>query len=201
LITVVLGGSSGASRNANVEDLLLTGFDIERRRDHGEQVMLTQNMFEPPPPAGVTVPQVAQGDASDPIDLVLNAAAQGRSLVPGQAPAAMLSASRPSLLAEMPSAGFLTQAAPQTPQAAPQALRAARNWTVEVGSFTTNRQATRQVDLVADRFKSLFDDREGEVDRIGRRYQAVFTGFTEAEADQACAKVQGDDLPCVTRGR
>ena len=32
LITVVLGGSSGAARNDNVEDLLLTGFDVEERR-------------------------------------------------------------------------------------------------------------------------------------------------------------------------
>ena len=74
LITVVLGGSSGSARNANVEDLLLTGFDIEHRRDQGEHIMLTQNMFEAPPPGGVTAPQLEQGDTSDPIDLVLNAA-------------------------------------------------------------------------------------------------------------------------------
>jgi D-alanyl-D-alanine carboxypeptidase len=37
LITVVLGGSSGASRNANVEDLLLTGFDVEERRARCER--------------------------------------------------------------------------------------------------------------------------------------------------------------------
>ena len=51
LIAVVLGGSSSAARNANVEDLLLTGFDIEERRDHGENIILTQNLFEAPPPA------------------------------------------------------------------------------------------------------------------------------------------------------
>ncbi|HEV3022025.1 MAG TPA: D-alanyl-D-alanine carboxypeptidase family protein, partial [Pirellulales bacterium] len=38
LITVVLGGASGASRNINVEDLLLTGFDVEERRAHGENL-------------------------------------------------------------------------------------------------------------------------------------------------------------------
>ena len=67
LITVVLGGSSGASRNANVEDLLLTGFDIEQRRDHGETIPLTQNLFEAA--AGGRAgprPRYAQGDASDP---------------------------------------------------------------------------------------------------------------------------------------
>jgi D-alanyl-D-alanine carboxypeptidase len=189
LITVVLGGSSGASRNANVEDLLLTGFDIERRRDHGERIILTQNMFEAPPPAGVTLPQIAQGDASDPIDLVLNASASGKPLGTPSAIVAELSASRPSLIAETPSAGILPAATAQASQP--------RNWTVEVGDFKTNRQATHQVDLVADRFKSIFDDREGEVDRVGRRYHAVFTGFTQAEAGQACATVQGAELACV----
>ena len=36
LIAVVMGSSSGAVRNANVEGLLLTGFDVEDRRDRGE---------------------------------------------------------------------------------------------------------------------------------------------------------------------
>ena len=40
LIAVVMGGSSGAVRNATVENLLLTGFDVEERRAHGEPLAL-----------------------------------------------------------------------------------------------------------------------------------------------------------------
>ena len=190
-LIAVLGGSSGAARNANVQDLLLTGFDIEQRRDRGERIMLTQNMFEAPPPAGAMSPHVEQGDTSDPIEVVLNAANQSRALA--HAPVAELSASRPGLIAEAPSAAVLARPAAQA--------HAARNWSVEVGAFRTNRLATRQVDYVADRFKAIFDDRAGEVDRVGGRYHAVFTGFTEAEASQACAAVADRDIPCAPSHR
>jgi D-alanyl-D-alanine carboxypeptidase (penicillin-binding protein 5/6) len=189
LITVVLGGSSGSARNANVEDLLLTGFDIEHRRDQGEHIMLTQNMFEAPPPGGVTAPQLEQGDTSDPIDLVLNAAAAGRPIAGAMAPVTELSASHPLLAAETPSVGLVAKPTAQA--------RDLRNWSVEVGAFRTSQLATRQVDYVADRFQSIFDDRAGEVDRIGGRYHAVFTGFTQAEANEACASVAARDVPCA----
>ena len=83
LIAVVLGGSSGASRNANVEDLLLTGFDVEERRARGEKILVAQNLFETPPAATPTQPQYAQGDASDPIDVVLTSAARGTPVTTG----------------------------------------------------------------------------------------------------------------------
>ena len=193
LITVVLGGSSGSARNANVEDLLLTGFDIEHRRDHGERIELTQNMFEAPPPASVTQPQLEQGDTSDPIDLVLNAAAQGRPLAGAMAPVTQLSASHPLLAAETPSAGLAPKPTAQAHDA--------HNWSVEVGAFRTSRLATRQVDLVADSFRSIFDDRAGEVDHVAGRYHAVFTGFTQSEAGDACAKVAARDVPCSASHR
>ncbi|HUO11642.1 MAG TPA: D-alanyl-D-alanine carboxypeptidase family protein [Caulobacteraceae bacterium] len=192
LITVVLGGSSGAARNANVEDLLLTGFDIEARRDHGERIQLTQNLFEQPPAQGVTLPQLAQGDVSDPIDVVLKDSSQGRPVAFGSAPVAQLSASRPSLIAEAPSAGLVKAEAQD---------EGAGDWRVHVGAFDNSKLATHQVDLVADTFSSIFDDRPGEVDHVGRRYEAVFTGFTQAEAADACGKVKADGMPCVASRR
>ncbi len=75
LIAVVMGSSSSAVRNANVEGLLLTGFDIMDRRARGERIELTQNLFENPGPSsyagGGRVPlSQGEGDA-DPIGLVL----------------------------------------------------------------------------------------------------------------------------------
>jgi D-alanyl-D-alanine carboxypeptidase (penicillin-binding protein 5/6) len=47
VIAVVLGGSSGRARDNNVASLLTTGFDILHRRDQGETILATQNLFEP----------------------------------------------------------------------------------------------------------------------------------------------------------
>lgn len=199
LITVVLGGTSTASRNANVEDLLLTGFDVEERRDHGETITLTQNLFEAPPPAGVTAPQIEQGDASDPIDMVLTAATRGTPVT--IVPAAVTQLSAPGSSAMVADLGGHHAAYAATAPAAPPAQAAERrNWTVEVGTFRSGKLATRQVDFIADRFKSLFDDREGQVDHAGREFHAVFTGFTATEAKDACATVGAKNLPCQTIG-
>jgi len=194
LITVVLGGSSGASRNANVEDLLLTGFDIEQRRDHGEVIASTQNLFEAPPVAVPAAPQYAQGDASDPIDMVLTAANRGAPVTIVPASATQLSSpAKPGMVADL--GGHAGYAA--APPAAPAAQAAARNWTVQVGAFRSGRLATRQVDLIADKFKAIFDDREGQVDHSAGQFRAVFTGFTADEAKNACATVSARDLPCA----
>ena len=73
LIAVVMGSSSGALRNANVEGLLLTGFDIEDRRDRGEKIPLTQAMFEKPTSGaqGYGLYREAPAGAPDPIDVIL----------------------------------------------------------------------------------------------------------------------------------
>ena len=201
LIAVELGGATGAERNANVENLLLTGFDVEARRGRGEQILVAQNYFEPPPIAGVTRYQAEQGDApADPIDVVLTSSTHGApvSLVPTGV--TQLSAAKPGLVQDYGAAhraGFAGTAPPQPPAQA----RERRNWTVQVGSFRSDRLATRQVDFIAGKFKALFDDREGSVDHSGRRYSAVFTGFTETEAKAACSAVASRDLPCDAYGQ
>ncbi len=195
LITVVLGGSSGASRNANVEDLLLTGFDIEERRDHGETLTLTQNLFEAPPPVTATLPQIEQGDASDPIDMVLTASAKGTPVTFKGAPTAQLSA--PGSAAMVADLGGHRAAYAAPGATVPQAQAAqSRAWSVQVGAFPNDRLATHQVDLIADTFKTLFDDREGQVDHSGHQYLAVFSGFTADEARDACATVAAKGQPC-----
>jgi len=186
LIAVVLGGSSGAARNANVEDLLLTGFDVEERRSRGETLLLTQNLFETPPAASPAPLQVEQGDASaDPIDVILTGATTGRPVTILPAGATRLAAQR---------------AIAAAPQATAAQAFGARNWTVDVGSFRTDRQATRQVDYIADTFGELFDDREGSVNRAGHDFHSVFTGFTQAEAQTACVQVTAKNLPCQAVG-
>ena len=47
LITVVLGGSSSAARNENVETLFQAGFDVMDRRAHGQTLTLASLLSEP----------------------------------------------------------------------------------------------------------------------------------------------------------
>jgi D-alanyl-D-alanine carboxypeptidase (penicillin-binding protein 5/6) len=204
IIAVELGGSSGGSRNSNVTNLLLTAFDIQHRRELGQNITVAQNMFEAPPPAGVvSMPQDGQGDGDeDPIDIVLAASQQGGgsavTFQPGNV--TQLAAQRPSLTADIPRApqyANATGAQPTTAAAAPQP----RNWTVQVGEFRTGRLATRQVDVVADRFRSIFDDREGQVAHVGARYYSVFTGFTQTEAHAACSTLAAGDQQCMAQPR
>jgi D-alanyl-D-alanine carboxypeptidase len=201
LITVVLGGSSGGARNANVEDLLLTGFDVEERRARGETITVAQNLFEQPPAEGRLVPQVGQGDAADPIDMVLTAAEHGTPVTFQPAGVTQLAAQRPGLAAELPrNYGYIAGSTAGAPVAA-AAAAGPRNWQVMVGQYGSSKLATRQIDHVADTFKAMFDDREGEVDRIGGSYRAVFTGFTEAEAKSACSAVAASEVGCAASAR
>ena len=62
LIAVVMGGSSVATRDTHVEDLLETGFTVMARRDRGEVIQVAQNLFEAAPTGPITRPLSAQGD-------------------------------------------------------------------------------------------------------------------------------------------
>jgi D-alanyl-D-alanine carboxypeptidase (penicillin-binding protein 5/6) len=63
LIVVVMGGPTRVSRDQNAEDLMLTGFDVMRRRANGEKIVVAQNMFEPTELNGPVVrAPVEQGD-------------------------------------------------------------------------------------------------------------------------------------------
>jgi D-alanyl-D-alanine carboxypeptidase (penicillin-binding protein 5/6) len=72
LITVVLGGPTTRARDENAESLLLTGFDVMRRRELGEKITIAQNLFEPEP-SGRVESSVEQGDQD--LKIVLASAA------------------------------------------------------------------------------------------------------------------------------
>ncbi|MGH7024974.1 MAG: D-alanyl-D-alanine carboxypeptidase, partial [Caulobacteraceae bacterium] len=175
LIAVVMGSSSSAVRNADVEGLLLTGFDIMDRRDRGERVQMTQNMFGGPREAGVAIvrPPVWQGEGdADPIGVVLTR-----------------STATPPPVA-------VSQTMPKTQPTSGRA-RETHNWWVQVGEFRDKRQARERVAKVARRFSREFDNAEGTVDGRGRRYRARFSGFTEVTAHEACGAVRAHGLPCA----
>lgn len=172
LIAVVMGSSSSGVRNANVENLLLTGFDVMDRRDRGERIASIQNMFgAPPAPISKAKPGLqGEGDA-DPIGVVLTRSA---SAPPPVTVAQAMTTRTTSATRSQPS----------------------RNWWVQVGEFRNRNLAKAQVEQVARHFSRQFDDAEGTVAGRGHRYRAVFSGFTETAAHEACGAVRSRGLAC-----
>ena len=174
LIAVVMGSSSSAVRNANVEGLLLTGFDIMDRRGRGERIELTQNLFESP---GASYPsngriQLAQGEGdADPIGLVL------------------------AKTAPHPIAVGVPESSPDRTAGA-----TSRNWWVQVGAFRSHNDARAQIEKLSRQFARVFDDAEGSVLRGGHDYRARFSGFTQLAAQEACSTVRTHGVSCAVGG-
>ncbi|MEO8813600.1 MAG: D-alanyl-D-alanine carboxypeptidase [Caulobacteraceae bacterium] len=174
LIAVVMGSSSSAVRNANVEGLLLTGFDVMQRRARGERMASTQAYFQPGGASYVTTgrPPLGEGDTSDPIDVVLT-----RNTV------------RPTPMT-------ISNAMPAV---APRG-REARTWWIQVGEFRSRQEARSRVEDVSRRFVRIFDNAEGAVVADGRGYRARFSGFTSSAAAEACDAVRTRRIPCIAGG-
>ncbi len=197
LIAVVMGGSSGAWRNANVENLLLTGFDIEGRRDRGEKILVAQNYFEPSTTPYAAIPYRlavrSEGDTSDdPIDVVLTGAAAR--------PASMtVSASMNGAAKSMVAANLARPGAGPTHNL-DRASAETRDWWVQVGEFRSRRLARDQVEQAARRFPRQLDDAEGRVDGVGGSYRARFSGFSRSAAEQVCQDLRRRGATCVAGG-
>jgi D-alanyl-D-alanine carboxypeptidase len=168
LIVVVMGGSSGSVRNANVEGLLLTGFDVMERRDRGERIASTQAMFGQPSTLYSSGRFSARDDDNDPIDVVLTR-----------------STAQPGPIAV---SSTMAQA---------RAAQASGAWWVQVGEFHSRAAAKSQIETVSHRFGRLFEEAEGSVDAAGRSFRARFSGMTEAAAKDACSTIKGRGIPCV----
>ena len=183
LIAVVMGSSSSAARNANVEGLLLTGFDVLERRARGEKLLVTQNLFEQAAPVYLASARTPQGQGEgdeDPIDVVLTR-----------------NTARPAAMTVSTSlAGAVASARAEPRPAKPEA----RNWWVQVGEFRSHRLAKAQIEEVSRQFARLFDNAEGSVDGAGRSYRARFAGFDEQAAREACSSVKSRGMPCEVRG-
>jgi D-alanyl-D-alanine carboxypeptidase (penicillin-binding protein 5/6) len=168
LIAVVMGGPTTAQRDQNAEDLLLTGFDVMRRRSLGEKIVVAQNMFEPTELNGPVVRAPTEQGDGDQASLKIQLAS---------APAAK--------------AGKIDVA----PQRRGKAAKA--KWGVQVGEFRSKSDAHAQIALVQKKFGEKFDGARGAAEKAGRRYKAVFTGFAEADAKDACHALKAKRLACM----
>ena len=168
LIVVVLGGPTRVSRDQNAEDLLLTGFDVMKRRGMGEKLTIAQNLHEPMPSGPVVRPPVEQGDGEQ----------DGLKIVLTSAPP--------------PRAKMAVGPAPRGKHA-----KAASEWSVQVGEFRNHSDAKEQIALVKKKFGDHFDGAQGQAEKAGRRYKAIFVGFSETEAKGACHALKSRHLACA----
>ncbi len=172
LIAVVLGGTSNASRDNEVERLLNIGFDVIRRREEGEMITVAQNLFEPREYQRVPQPefQLASADA------------------------AIGDADEPVASTPVPNPPARSTPAAQGSREAKPAGR----YIVQVGAFKSKNDAQSQIKMMAQRFKSHFDDATSRVgSRTGGFYRAQFTGLSAEAAKAACAALKAKRQVCM----
>jgi D-alanyl-D-alanine carboxypeptidase (penicillin-binding protein 5/6) len=191
LIAVVLGGTSNASRDSQVRNLLETGFEVVRRRQNGEKIVIAQDLFEPPSTEYARV----DTDMTD----ITEAVEEGDDDDDG----GYVRVSTPAVAAPTPAVSRPT-AAPRPAAATPRDMRPSQKSTpagrhiVQVGAFKDRSAAQTQIKEMNRRFGQYFADAESEVgDKVGGFFRARFTGFTADAAKAACAALKAKKQTCA----
>lgn len=182
LIAVVLGGSSGAARDDAVEDLLLTGFDVMKRRDRGERILVTQNYFETPSYATGPIQRAptAQGDVE-------------------QAEMSIQLTNNPSAK----SYASLTKVEPSMPikkktVAAASEKKAKGDYVVQVGAFKQKTQAKDHLAMMNKRYRAILSDGTPEIgEREDGFYRVRYTGWSQDDARAACKALRAKAQSCL----
>ena len=174
LIAVVLGGPSTAWRDNNMEDLLLTGFDVMKRRAKGERTTIAANIYEDDPSGPIQRPSVEQGDGDQ----------AGLKIVLTENP------HNPGPMKVSPT----LRAAQAT---AKPAKKAQGEWSVQVGAFKSKSLANDQLKLVRSRFAKVVADAEAAVEGAGGTFRAQFQGLTADAAQSACSALKAKRVPCM----
>lgn len=177
LIVVMLGGTSNAARDNHVQELLNTGFDVMRRRDRGERILVAQSLFEPPPPAPVQYAS-AQGDAGLPRATFTDGPDAGGFVVARSMPVEKAKA---------------TPVKKATPAKKPKG-----QWTVQAGAFKSKDQARTQMVSIRKKFGKVLDDAEGVIgDKVSGFFRVRFTGLTADDAQAACKALKAKKQTCM----
>ncbi|HEY8617591.1 D-alanyl-D-alanine carboxypeptidase [Phenylobacterium sp.] len=167
LIAVVMGGPTTRARDDNAQSLLLTGFDVVRRRELGERITIAQNLFEPEP-TGRVQGSTEQGDQD--LKIVLASAAPA------------------------PRASRIEIVEPKSKKSAP--AKAAEKWAVQVGAFKARSDAKEQIDLIEKRFGKQVAGAKPVTDKAAGRYRSRFVGLSEREAKTACKAIKAKGMAC-----
>lgn len=220
LIAVVLGGSSGAARDAHVADLLNAGFNVAARRARGETVTMAAMFPEAAPTMMASVrPTVEQGD-NEPVKpskaeakVLAEAVAEtklarklrgeeeskakpektkaGKDKATGKAELAKAEASDKKT-ADKKSKGKPAEDEVET-------AKAKGTWFVQVGAFQNETDAKDRLKQVNKRYAKHFAAAAGKAEKTssGGHWRARFHGFTSEDAKAACKVLDAKKEPCL----
>jgi D-alanyl-D-alanine carboxypeptidase (penicillin-binding protein 5/6) len=213
LIAVVMGGSSTASRDLHVEDLLDAGFTVIKKRDLGQQTTIAQNLREPLPVGAVERAPTEQGDAD-----------QGgvHIVVDGKAPAGRVHATikadddgqaactvrRVRVHHKLVKRCVTPAAADTKPQGATpakvikadvaKAETGGGDWQVQLGAYKSPAQARAQLAKMNSKFAEVLSASEGgRVQHTAGNYRVRYAGLSADQANKACETIKAQGQACM----
>ena len=234
LIAVVLGGSSTAARDENVEDLLNGGFEVLAKRSEGKSITLASTLHEPEDTVSGPVqrPAIEMGSGDQQgLRIVVGDHNGGSGIAPtplspatealkvqpnpiskaqvaeGAPPCKMVKVrnrkrrlvSQCVAVAKTPACAAKSRgkAACAADKPRETAAAAAGTYIVQVGSFPSLADAKAHMAKMSARFSSVLSD-DGKVIKAGKgHYRARFSGFTQAEAHDACKALSAKGERCL----
>ena len=209
LIAVVLGGSSTATRDSHVADLLDAGFTVLRKREAGQPTTIAQNLREPAPVGIVDRPPVEQGDGEqDGVHI----------LVDGKAPAAP--ASQVARVKATPADQMVCKRVKRHGKRVTQCVKQAVNkavsakakagkttvakadtasgeWQVQLGAYKNPSQARQQLAKLNAKFADELAASQGHVEHSSGNYRVRFAGLSAGQARDACASIKSQGHDCM----
>lgn len=211
LIAVVLGGSSTASRDLHVEDLLDAGFTVIKKRDMGQQTTIAQNLREPLPVGAVDRAPVEQGDGDEAgVHIVVDGKAPKRVQQTlkakdddGPAACTMKRVRVHHRLVKR----CITPAADAKPSSVKSAkvikadvarAEAGGEWQVQLGAYKSPAQARAQLAKMNRKFSAALSASEGgRVEHASGNYRVRFAGLSADEAAKACDTIKAQGQACM----
>jgi D-alanyl-D-alanine carboxypeptidase (penicillin-binding protein 5/6) len=215
LIAVVMGGSSTASRDLHVEDLLEAGFTVIKKRDLGQQTTIAQNLREPLPVGAIERAPTAQGDGDQ---------SSMHIVVDGKAPSARVherinvkdgdtaacTVKRVRVHHKLVKR-CVTQAADVQPQSkstvrktktqvadAAGGAQSGGDWQVQLGAYKNPSQARAQLAKMNSKFAAALKASEGgRVEHSSGNYRVRFAGLSADQAKDACASIKAQGQACM----
>ena len=212
LIVVVLGGTSNASRDNQVADLLETGFAVLHRREAGETIAFTQTVFDPSQrfhAAAASRPvQDVEVERSQ-IELASDTQMKPvpNPLASRKAKAATLTAA--SYQGDEDGEGDSVPSSRADERTVVTHLRPSRTvadeptgdtgrYMVQVGAFRQKADATHQIKSISAKFGQQFAVAETSIgDAVGGFFRARFTGLSADAAKQACSALKAKHMSCM----
>jgi D-alanyl-D-alanine carboxypeptidase len=207
LIAVVMGGSSTATRDNHVQDLLEAGFTVLRKREAGQTTTIAENLREPTPVGVLDRPPVEQGDGEQ---------AQMHIVVDGKAPrvAAKADAADKACVRRRVRGRhhrFVTRcivpAVDDDAKAAKGHAEVARadaprhgpkgEWEVQLGAYKNSAMAHDQLSKMNRTFSRTLASTQGRVDHAAGNYRVRFAGLSAEQARDACTSIKAHGQDCM----